>query len=1174
MKASAYTRNSLKAAILAPLALVLLVLIAGFFNAYTAQEKADIEESIGTTFSSVKRIFDSTVRSDAATLSAALEFITRDDALRHALKANDRDALLRRADPIFRQLREKYGITHFYFSGPDRVNLLRVHQPDRYGDEITRWTTRQAEASGKPAAGLELGPLGSFTLRVVFPWYDGDRLIGYVELGEEVEHLLKQARTISGIDLYVAIDKRYLTFKDWMTGMRMLGRHGEWDFLPESVITFQTTDAIGIPIRSLLSKPSRHGQALQEVSSNDRFFQTQAVPLRDAGDREVGNMLLIQDVTARVERGRRDAFVSGSLAIALGGGLLGLFYLLTDRVEKRLALSQTELAESGARFRTLVESSSDLIWEVDANGTYTYVSPNIRELLGYAPEEVIGRTPFDLMPAGEAERVRALFNEITVSRQPAFGIENINRHKDGHLVVLETNAVPILGPTGALVGYRGMDRDITARKQVETALRQSQEGLAEAQRIAGLGSWDWDIVRGELRWSDGIYRIFGLSPEGFGATYAAFLQAVHPDDRARVQQAVDEAVAHAKPYGIEHRIVRPDGSERVVQERGEVTYDADGNAVRMVGTVQDITEQKRAELRLRQAATVFENTSEGVMITGPDQRIVAVNQAFTRITGYGEEEVKGCEPKILRSGRHDDDYYREMWSAINSTGRWQGEIWNRRKDGVDYPEWLNISVVRDDAGAIINYIGVFSDISSIKEAQDRLEYTAHHDALTGLPNRLLFRDRLEQALGMARRTGAGVALLFVDLDRFKLINDTLGHEAGDQLLQEVSRRLVGCMREEDTVARMGGDEFVVIQKGVGHPDDAALLATRMLAEISRPLSLAGREIVVSLSIGISLYPQDGSDASALLKNADAAMYRAKDKGRNCYQYYANEMSGAGLERLELESDLCQALQRAELQVHYQPQVDLASGRIVGAEALVRWQHASRGMISPAVFIPLAEDNGMIGHIGEWVLNTACADARAWQLAGLPPLRVAVNVSGRQIGNDHVVDKVAAALKNSGLAPQFLEIEVTESVVMQDAVRAISILHALQDMGVTLAIDDFGTGYSSLSYLKRFPINKLKIDKSFIDGLEDAPDDAAIAVAIIAMAHSLGHTVIAEGVETEAQAEFLRGHGCDEMQGYLFSCPVPAEQFVEILRDAAAPAANGNANPESRSTRAMRSNAMT
>jgi diguanylate cyclase (GGDEF)-like protein/PAS domain S-box-containing protein len=847
----------------------------------------------------------------------------------------------------------------------------------------------------------------------------------------------------------------------------------------------------------------------------------------------------------------RNALFFGGLGMALGGGLFGLFCLFTGRMRKRLELSRAELRESEARFRALVESSSDWVWEVDAQAAYTYVSPKVHELLGYTPEEVIGKTPFDLMPPDEAERVRALFNDFAAAGRPACGIENTNCHKDGRLVVLETSAVPIFGAAGALTGYRGMDRDITERKRIEVALRQSQENLAESQRIARLGSWEWDIVRGELRWSDELYRIFGLPPEGFSATYAAFFQVVHPDDRARVEQAVDAALTGAKPYDIEHRIVRPDGSERMLRERGEVKFGAGGRPARMLGTAQDITEQKRAELRLRQAARVFENTSEGIMITGPDHRIVAVNRAFTRITGYREEEVTGLTSEILRSGRHDAGYYRQIASAIHDSGHWQGEIWNRRKDGTDFPGWLNVSVVRDEAGAIMNYIGVFSDITLIKEARDELEYAVHHDALTRLPNPLLFRDRLEQALAMARRTGTGVALLSVDLDRFKLINDTLGREAGDLLLQAVAQRLTGCVREEDTVARLGGDEFVVIQKGIGQPDDAALLAARMLAEIRRPLFLAGHEIMTSPSIGISLYPQDGDDAAALLKHADAAMYRAKETGRNCYWYYSNEMTSAGLERLELENDLRQALQRAELRVHYQPQVELASGRIVGAEALVRWQHPTRGMVSPAVFIPVAEDNGMIGPIGEWVLDTACADAMAWQQAGLPPLRVAVNVSGRQICNDHVVDKVAAALAHSGLAPQFLEIEVTESMVMQDASRAISTLSALQDMGVTLAIDDFGTGYSSLSYLKRFPVNTLKIDKSFIDGLEGAADEAAITVAIIAMAHSLGHTVVAEGVETEAQVAFLRSHGCDQVQGYYFSRPVPVEQFVEILENAAA-----------------------
>jgi diguanylate cyclase (GGDEF)-like protein/PAS domain S-box-containing protein len=827
------------------------------------------------------------------------------------------------------------------------------------------------------------------------------------------------------------------------------------------------------------------------------------------------------------------------------GEQIGAVLTIRDITQHKMAAEALRASEH--RFRDLVEFSSDWVWEVDAQARYIYASPKVKELLGYAPEEIIGKTPFDLMPAEEAERVGIIFAEIAKSQRPFAALENVNRHKDGRLVVLETSGVPVFDG-GELVGFRGVDRDITERKQSDAVLKRSQASLLEAQRIAKLGNWEWDIVNDKLYWSDEIYRIFGLVPEQFKATYDAFLASVHPGDRDTVCKTVEDTLATGKPYALDHRVIHPDGRELIVHERAEVTFDKNGAPILMQGTVQDITERKQAEIKLRQAARVFESTNEGVVVTDPEQKIVAINSAFTRITGYCEEEVLGKVPTFLQSGRHQQVFYRQMWTSINATDQWQGEIWNRRKNGEIFPEWLNISVVRGEAGELLNYVGVFSDITTIKQSAQQLEYLANHDPLTGLPNRALFTDRLESAIARARRHCNHVALLFIDVDRFKVVNDTLGHHIGDQLLKCVAERISRCVRDEDTVTRIGGDEFTVIQEGDPHPEAAAVLARRILKRLARPLLLEQHEIIVSASIGISMYPEDSDDAVTLIKNADAAMYQAKELGRNGYQYYSPEMTAAGSERLKLEGALHYALERNEFLLHYQPQIDVHSGRIIGVEALLRWQHPQLGMVPPMQFIPLAEDTGLIGPIGAWVLQTACKQAKAWQTAGLPPIKIAVNVSGRQISHDHVVDKVQTALAVSGLDSRYLDIEVTESILMEDTERAIMTLNALKQAGVSLSIDDFGTGYSSLSYLKRFPINKLKIDKTFVDGLPDNKDDTAITQAIIAMAHSLGLSVVAEGVETSAQLEFLRTLKCKEVQGYFFSKPLPAQELEQLLRE--------------------------
>lgn len=556
--------------------------------------------------------------------------------------------------------------------------------------------------------------------------------------------------------------------------------------------------------------------------------------------------------------------------------------------------------------------------------------------------------------------------------------------------------------------------------------------------------------------------------------------------------------------------------------------------------------QVRADAEMRLSATVFETTSEAIMVTDAQNMIVAVNGAFTDVTGYVREEVLGTNPRFMNSGRHDEAFFQGMWKSLEESGKWHGEVWNRRKNGEIYPEWISIGAVRDRQDRVSHYVAIFTDITERKEAEERVRHLAHYDALTDLPNRTLFFDRLSQALIQARRDDTKAAVMFIDLDRFKNINDTLGHSVGDLLLQGVAVRLSQCMRQGDSVSRQGGDEFVVLLPEVGQAEDAAVVAQKILNAIAQPFHVEGHELRVSCSIGISFYPNDGDDAETLMKNADTAMYRAKDSGRSNYQFYFSDMNARFLERLAMETSMRRAIEREQFELYYQPQIDVASGAIIGAEALIRWNHPDLGMISPAHFIPLAEESGLIQSIGEWVLRTACKQTAQWQRAGYAPFLVSVNVSARQFRQAGFADQVASALQENDLSASYLELELTESVLMGHTDKNIAILGALKDLGLTIAIDDFGTGYSSLSYLKRLPIDTLKIDRSFVGDLPADKDDAAIVDAVISMAHSLSLKVIAEGVETEQQVDFLRSRKCYLMQGYYFHTPVSAGEFAKLL----------------------------
>jgi len=561
-----------------------------------------------------------------------------------------------------------------------------------------------------------------------------------------------------------------------------------------------------------------------------------------------------------------------------------------------------------------------------------------------------------------------------------------------------------------------------------------------------------------------------------------------------------------------------------------------------------IDELHHAQANLKLYATLFNSAAEGMVITDPNARVLVANPAFTSITGYSVEEIRTRSPSLLSSGRHAKSFYNDMWKTLEQRGKWQGEIWNRRKNGEMYPEWLSISAVYDKGNGITHYIGVFSDITERKKNEAHIQHLSLHDPLTNLPNRLLMQERLNEALSQSQRIDSHTAVLFVNLDRFRNINDTLGNELGDALLQQVAHRSQALLRDTDTVSRLGSDEFVFILPDIVQPQDAASIARKLLTSISRPYLLGGHDITITASIGIAISGTDGNTAAELLRNADAAMSRAKEDGRNSSRFYSADMNITTLGDLLLENQLRNAIKYNELELFYQPKVDATTGIMQGSEALLRWRHPEHGMIPPDRFIRLAEESGLIIPIGTWVLRTACQQIHTWREAGLPVVPVAVNLSAHQLQQSDLPALVNDCLKAADIEPGLLELELTESMLMRNAEHTINILSRLRQMGVSISIDDFGTGYSSLSYLKQFKVNLLKIDKSFVADIQNADPGGTIAIAIIGLAHALGLKVVAEGVETDEQRRFLLDYGCDSFQGYFFSRPVSASDFALKLTD--------------------------
>jgi len=802
-------------------------------------------------------------------------------------------------------------------------------------------------------------------------------------------------------------------------------------------------------------------------------------------------------------------------------------------------------------FNDLLEATEHLVYRLDLlRGGYDFISPVAATVLGVALDELLQRGAGVLRERLHSEdraRSRALLGELcraAPGQRLRTRVEYRLRDASGGWAWYGDSMQLESSRAGRLVAVYGIAVDITAQRDAEQALKDTTnryaslfEGAQDAILVA-------DADTGIIVEANVEAELLFLRPreELVGQHYAVVLP-------AEVVQHYREVLQRRASVGgrvpKEMHVINADGGLVAVEVSTNVIETARGHRL-IQGGFRDIRQRQRTESELKLAARVFESSQEAIVITDAANHIVSVNAAFTQMTGYAVAEVLGRGPNLLGSGRQSPEFYAAMWQAINVEGRWQGELWNRHKNGDSYPVWLTISAYRNTDGQVLNYVGIEVDISERHAAQERIRQLAYYDPLTGLPNRTLLEDRVGQALVAAERDGKQAAILFIDLDHFKKINDSLGHFSGDQMLVQVAQRLLACLRRMDTVARLGGDEFVVLLSEVTLAG-ATDVARKILASVARPYAIEGHELSVTPSLGISLFPQDGSDFEALLKHADTAMYQAKESGRNAYQFFASEMNVVALERLVLENSLRQGLERGEFVLYYQPQVDANSGRIIGAEALIRWRHPQIGMISPGKFISVAESTGLIVPIGEWVLREACCQNRAWQLAGLAPICVAVNISAPQFRDGRLEDSVREVLAETGLAPACLELELTEGTVMSDADATVGTLRRLSMLGVKLAIDDFGTGYSSLSYLKRFPIDKLKIDQSFVRDIVTDPDDWAIATAVISMGHSLRLRVIAEGVERVEQLAMLRRQGCDEVQGYYFSVPLPAREFAVLLQ---------------------------
>ena len=1044
--------------------------------------------------------------------------------------------LLERADRFANTYREWLKAEHELL---DHLDHDRNHLPKELTDHLVqandlflRTLDRLGEGEDIIHADIQDGQRAAHLLQ-----WSGSLLVGYlflVILG--YQRLTNRAIAAREEDLYTTLQ----SIGDAVITTDTRGRVVRMNPVAERLTGWPAQEALGQPLEQCFHIVNAETGTEVESPVDKVLREGEIVGLANH------TMLIARD------GGRYQITDSGAPIRDASGAIRGVVLVFRDITEE-YDLQRT-LREHALRLQRIIEAAMDAVIVADEQGRILEWNPQAESLFGWSRDEATGKLLHQTIipPEHRAAHLRGIERLVETGKTSIIGkrVETTAQDRDGRQLPVELTIARLHQSRGWL--FSAFIRDLSEKKRVEKALHRREAQLSEAQRIAHLGSWELDLGSGELYWSDEVYRIFEIDPEALEPSFDGFLEIVHPEDRDRVAQAYNESVEKRAPCDIVHRLLMKDGRIKHVRERCETRYDEQGKPLRSLGTVQDVTDSVVAEEELRLAATTFQSHA-GILVTDPQGTILRVNPAFEAMTGYTAAELVGRNPRILHSGRHDEKFYQHMWSLLKETGRWEGELWNRHKDGHLYAELLTITAVKNDHGELTHYVGTTQDITERKHAEARVEHLAYYDDLTELANRRLLHDRLQQEIAVARRHGVHGALLFIDLDQFKHLNDALGHPVGDELLRQVAARLKDMVRAEDTVARLGGDEFVLMlpaqNKDLAHVGfEAQAVAEKVRSLLSRSYNLNGHQYHVTASIGIVLFPENDEDADDVLKHADSALYRAKEEGRNTVRFYQPSMQAAASTRLMLEKDLREALELESFTLHYQPQVDI-EGRVSGAEALIRWQHPERGMVPPNQFIPVAEDTGLILEIGNWVLRSAVQQIREWQRRKTctGSCRVAVNVSPRQFHQTNFVDQVLGICEEEGVAPECVELEITESMVMSNIGETIEKMEALRARGIRFAIDDFGTGYSSLSYLKRLPLDMLKIDRSFVRDVVSDPNDAAIVDTIIAMTSHLGLGVIAEGVETREQLDFLRERGCTHFQGFYYSPPVPAEELDSLIQ---------------------------